>query len=274
MSQNTRSSPLAKAGSESASPRGIRSIETGYRILTAIQQGPHAVSLKDIAARAGVTASAAHNYLTSLVRTGMVQTNGRGQYCLGPSIATLGMTALRHVDHFDFVRSKGIALSESTGLGVAILTWTEQGPVILFNKADVRQQIFDLRNGPVRMLRTAGGHAFVAYLPRALTRPVAIRETATDGAEQGRVDDMLDNIADKVRQQGFAFIELEALPGYMAASAPVWDANGEIAYALTITAPGNLFDRRPDGPHLSQLVNTARELSMQLGAPSHLWAPA
>ena len=100
-------------------PRGIQSIELGYRILTAIQQGPDAVALKTISTRAGMSPSAVHNYLASFVRTGMVSADTRGQYRLGPSLAALGLAAARQVDHFELIRGKAVALSESTGLGVA-----------------------------------------------------------------------------------------------------------------------------------------------------------
>ncbi|RYF34244.1 MAG: hypothetical protein EOO21_04985 [Comamonadaceae bacterium] len=217
-------------------PRGIQSIELGYRILTAIQQGPDAVPLKTISTRAGMSPSAVHNYLASFLRTGMVSTDARGQYRLGPSLAALGLTAARYVDHFELIRSKAVALSDQTGLGVAVLIWTAHGPVIIFNKPDPRNHVFELRNGPVSMLSTAGGHLFIALLPRETTLPVAQRELAGKGSgADGNAT--LDTIARAVREAGHADVMLDTLPGYGALSAPVWDSRDALAYALTITAP-------------------------------------
>lgn len=252
-------------------PRGIQSIELGYRILTAIQQGPDAVPLKTISARAGMSPSAVHNYLASFVRTGMVTADTRGQYRLGPSLAALGLTAARQVDHFELIRSKAVALSDRTGLGVAVLIWSAQGPVIIFNKPDPRNYVFELRNGPVSMLSTAGGHVFATFLPREATRPVALKERG-EGIPVAECDQLLDRMAQAVRSAGYADVMLDALPGYGALSVPIWDAREAVAYALTITAPVELMDKRPDGPHVTELLAAGRELSRLLGAPAARWA--
>lgn len=261
--------PLARP----SGPRGIQSIELGYRILTAIQQGPDAVALKTISARAGMSPSAVHNYLASFVRTGMVSADARGQYRLGPSLAALGLAAARQVDHFELIRSKAVALSDSTGLGVAVLIWTAHGPVIVFNRPDPRNHMFELRNGPVSMLSTAGGHVFATLLPRETTRPIALRERG-QAATARECDKLLDGIERAVRSAGYADVMLDALPGYGAVSVPIWDARDAPAYALTITAPVELMDKRSEGPHVTALMAAGRELSRFLGAPPVRWAQA
>ena len=252
-------------------PRGIQSIELGYRILTAIQQGPDAVALKTISARAGMSPSAVHNYLASFVRTGMVSADARGQYRLGPSLASLGLAAARQVDHFELIRGRAVALSDSTGLGVAVLIWSAQGPVIVFNRPDPRNHMFELRNGPVSLLSTAGGHVFATLLPREATRPIALRERGPDASAAG-CDELLDGIEQAVRSVGYADVMLDALPGYGALSVPIWDARDAPAYALTITAPVELMDKGPKGPHVTALIAAGRELSRLLGAPPARWS--
>ena len=235
-------------------PRGIQSIELGYRILTAIQQGPDAVALKTISARAGMSPSAVHNYLASFVRTGMVSADARGQYRLGPSLASLGLAAARQVDHFELIRGRAVALSDSTGLGVAVLIWSAQGPVIVFNRPDPRNHMFELRNGPVSLLSTAGGHVFATLLPREATRPIALRERGPDASAAG-CDELLDGIEQAVRSVGYADVMLDAP-----------------AYALTITAPVELMDKGPEGPHVTALIAAGRELSRLLGAAPARWS--
>src|ERR1700730_11178630 len=63
--------------------KGIKSIEFGYRVLLAVQGGPGSVQLSEIAKRAQLGSGAVHNYLASLVRTGLVEQEGRGLYRLG-----------------------------------------------------------------------------------------------------------------------------------------------------------------------------------------------
>ena len=255
----------------SGGPRGIQSIELGYRVLTAIQQGPDAVALKTIAARAGMSPSAVHNYLASFVRTGMVSTDTRGQYRLGPSLAALGLAAARQVDHFELIRTRAVALSDSTGLGVAVLIWSALGPVIVFNRPDPRNHVFELRNGPVSLLSTAGGHVFAAWLPRQATLPIAMAERDQQ-ATAAECNQLLDKIQADVRTAGHADVMLDALPGYGALSVPLWNSQDAPAYALTITAPVELMDKRREGPHLKQLISAGQELCRLLGAPPARWA--
>lgn len=264
---------MARTSAPGAGPRGIQSIEIGYRILLAIQIGPGAVALKDIAARTGIAASAAHNYLASFVRTGLVKSDGRGLYRLGPSLAALGMTAARDVDHFELVRAAAAGLSEETQLGVAVLIWSN-GPVILVNQSRVRGRVFDLRNGPVEMLHTGGGHVFAAYLPASVAAPVLLRE-AEAPSRPGTLAEAEARVAElgrAVRERGYAVVELRALPTYLAVSVPVWNAQGEVAYALTLTAPRELLDPAPESVPVRALLARGRELSRLLGAPASLWA--
>jgi DNA-binding IclR family transcriptional regulator len=257
----------------SGRPRGIQSVELGYRILIAIQQGPVSLPLKTIAARARMSPSAVHNYLTSLIRTGMVCADSRGHYRLGPSLAALGLSAARQVDKFELLREKAIALSEHTGLGVAVLTWNpQQGPIIIFNKSDPKSYMFELRNGPVGVLSTGGGRIFATYLPREVTLPVVLHETGRTKAQTRECQKVLEEVAHAVRQVGYASAMLDALPGYGAISVPVWDALDSVAYALSITAPAELINPDPGGPHITALVEYGREVSRLLGAPPERWA--
>ncbi|MDH2239620.1 helix-turn-helix domain-containing protein [Pigmentiphaga sp. GD03639] len=267
-SSKTASAPVPGPG-----PRGIQSIEIGYRILVAIQMGPGAVALKVVAARAGIAPSAAHNYLASFVRTGMVKSDGRGLYRLGPSLAALGMTAARDVDHFELVREAAVALSEETGLGVAVVIWSN-GPVILVNQSAVRGRVFELRNGPVEMLHTAAGHVFAAYLPAEAVLPVLKRELEADGLAPTAQDAQarLAAIRAAVLERGYSVVELRALPTYLAVSVPVWNVHAEVAYGLTITSPMALLDTSADSAQVRALREKGRALSRLLGAPAGLWA--
>ncbi len=242
--------------------RGIQSIEIGYGILTAIQEGPAPVALKTIAARSGLSPSAAHVYLASLVRTGLAQTVGRGLYALGPALVALGMTAIRQVDSFEAIRHQAHALRDETGLGAAIVTWSESGPIILYNIPGRYQALFDLRNGPISVLSTGAGNLFIGLLPRTQTRAMAIPEAAGEGVNARDCDTLLARIADKVSAAGYAVQAVKALPGFMAISAPIWNANGDVAYALTLTAPKALLDTSATGAHVKALLRATRAVSL------------
>jgi DNA-binding IclR family transcriptional regulator len=164
-----------------------------------------------------------------------------------------------------------VALSDGTGLGVAVVIWSAQGPVIVFNRPDPRNHVFELRNGPVSFLATGGGHVFATWMPREATLPIAMRELG-ERASAAECERLLDKIQLDVQSAGYANVMLDALPGYGALSVPIWNAQDTVAYALTITAPVELMDRSLEGPHLTQLLAAGRELCRLLGAPPKRWA--
>ena len=53
--------------------KGIQSLEHGARLLEALVKSRKAMPLKTLAAMAGMSASMAHRYLTSFIRTGLVE---------------------------------------------------------------------------------------------------------------------------------------------------------------------------------------------------------
>jgi DNA-binding IclR family transcriptional regulator len=254
--------------------RGIQSIEVGYRVLLAIQAGPGAVALRDIASRAELTASATHNYLVSLIRTGLVQTDQRGSYQLGSAAVALGLTAIKSVAPFDAVRREALHLHETLGTGIAVLTWSDDGPVIIMKKEGLRRGPFELRNGHVPMLTTGGGNVFIAYLDEKVTRPVALAELRAKDRPARECTAVLAEIRAEVLKQGYSARRLETLPGYGALSAPVWDLNDDVAYALTLTGPAESLDFSAKGKHIPELLKSARRASQQLGASGRRWVQA
>jgi DNA-binding IclR family transcriptional regulator len=189
---------------QKATGRGIQSVEVGYRVLNAVQAGPGALTLKEIASRAKLTASAAHNYLVSLGRIGLVQSDRRGAYRLGPSATALGLVALKQADLFESVRAEAMSLYEQTGVGVVIMIWSDLGPVIVFKKEGIHRGAFDLRNGHVSMLTTGGGNIFVTYLDDKVIQPVAVSELKAKGRHGSEWKAVVAEIRADVHAKGFA----------------------------------------------------------------------
>ena len=89
------------------SQRGIQSVEIGLRVAKVLAESPGALQLKELAARAGLSASKTHRYLVSLARVGLVQ-QVDGRYDLGGMALGFGLAALARID---VVRSASPALA-------------------------------------------------------------------------------------------------------------------------------------------------------------------
>ncbi|MER5686351.1 helix-turn-helix domain-containing protein [Streptomyces sp. NPDC002205] len=252
--------------------KGIQAIETGYRVLVAIQQGPQPVALKDIAARADISPSQAHNYLSSFVRTGMVASAGRGAYQLGPSLAALGMTAVQSLDKYELIREEALHLRDRTSLGVAVSIWTDSGPVVVFNKSGHPWGMFELRNGPTSVVHTGGGNIFIAFLESESTRSAALRELAGENVDEDEAEKQLTEIKHFVLSRGYAATELSEMPGYAALSAPVWDSSDQVIYAVTLTGPKERIATDSQSALIAELLKSSAQLSRQFGARPGLWS--
>ena len=128
--------------------RGIQSVEIAFRILDVLQRSQQAMALKDIAPLAGLTTSAANNYLVSLVRIGLAAADEKpGDYRLGPAALSLGVSAIQQIDGFEIVRREVTSLRDTTKRSAAVTTWTDDGPISLFKQDGDERGAFEFRTG-------------------------------------------------------------------------------------------------------------------------------
>lgn len=166
-------SMVEDGGSAAFSSRGIKSIEVGYRVFLAVQRGPGSVQLAEIARRAGLSGGAAHNYLSSLVRTGLVEIEGRGRYRLGPSAYALSLNSCAQLNGLEIMKAEAENLHRETGQSTAVVVWSQAGPISVFTLRAVNLKGMDFRPGRVPMMGNGAGLVYAAYLDESeLLEPV------------------------------------------------------------------------------------------------------
>ena len=148
--------------------RAVQSVEVGGRLLLAMAEHPAPMTLKDLAAQAGLPPSRAHPYLVSYGKLGLVQQDATsGRYALGPAALRIGLTCLFQLDPIKAALPVAEALAASTGQAVALAVWGNFGPTVV-RLIEARQPLHvAMRAGTVMaMFGTATGRAFVGALPR------------------------------------------------------------------------------------------------------------
>ena len=78
--------------------RGIQSIDTGIRVLEALERADGPLALKDLSANSELDPSSAHRYLASFVRCGLVRQEPDGRYDFGPLALRVGLAAMQRLD--------------------------------------------------------------------------------------------------------------------------------------------------------------------------------
>src|SRR5262249_25269255 len=135
----------------------IKSVEVGYQVLLAVQRGPGSVRLSDVARRSGLSSGAAHNYLVSLVRTGLVEQDGRGRYRLGPSAFALSLASFRQLNGYDVLRNEANVLGQLTGQTTSISVWSQAGPVSIYMQLGKSGGTSEFRPGLFPLLSSGAG---------------------------------------------------------------------------------------------------------------------
>jgi DNA-binding IclR family transcriptional regulator len=207
---------MSVAGRDTGASRGVQSVEIGMRIIGALGAATGALSLKALAAAAGLPASNCHRYCVSLVRAGYLRQDSRSnRYDLGPRLIEAGLAALARTDAVAVATEALEGLVDATGHTGQLTIWAAQGPTIIrwiHGRAAVRTSIATGTTLP--LLTSATGRVFLAYLPA--------RQTAA--------------LAAQVRASGIGRVAGDHIPGLSAIAAAVFDVHGEPASVLTLLA--------------------------------------
>ena len=249
---------------------GVQSIEIGMQVLRALTRGDRAMMLKDIAASAGMPASKAHRYLVSLIRAGMVeQDRETSLYDLGPLALHVGLAAIDRLDRVQLGLNAIAELRDLVNETTALSVWSDNGPIIVRDERSRRAITVNVVTGTaLDVLSSASGQIFAAYLPREKTQAlieaeIADRRAPKDTNTWASIEAMFEN----VRRTGISTVSgYHLVPGVEAVGAPVFNAANEITLTMLVVGIQGMFDMRPDGPVVRDLITAANTLSTRLGS--------
>ena len=250
------------------SRQGIQSIEVGARVLKALARSRHSMMLRDLAAAAGLAPAKAHRYLVSLVRAGLVEQHPEtGRYDLGAFAVRLGLSALGRLEPLELAMPVLQSLGDKIGQTVAAAVWGTHGATIVRWRGSEAPVTASLRVGSVMPLaRSATGGTFLAFMPEQKTARMLTKELA-ENARLGLkpADREAAQIwSDQARRNGVARAR-QFIPGISGVAAPVFGANAEMVLALVALGYSADFDLSLRGRIVTEVKNSARELSARLG---------
>lgn len=213
-------------------------------LLEALAASAEPLGVTELAAQLGTTKSAAYRILATLEQRGYVTKDPlNARYRLGVRLAFLGQQALEGFDLRQAARPllEGLhsRFHETVNLGV------RDGREIVY--IDMIESSHGLRmaarlGGRDPITSTALGKAILAYLPLAeraplLERPLPARTPAT-------VTDAATLAAElaRIRQTGVAEDRGENEPGSRCLGAPIFNHQGAVIAAISLTAPDTRLD--------------------------------
>lgn len=260
--------PLAglSAEAQSNASKGINSVEVGIRVLASMARANGPMALRDVSREASLSPSQAHRYLASLIRQAMVvQDPKTGLYDLGPMAVRIGLAALNRLDPIQVAEEGLEALAGQIRETSMLAIWGESGPVAVRWKRGSRLLFASVGLGTTfPLLGSTTGQLFLAYMPREATKAVLTAEMKS-GATRKRKKSEIDALAADIRSRGYVEAEGHLAPGIWAASAPVFDSQGQLVAGMTIVGAAE-DAKRQRVKSIDMLKIAAAEASDRLGA--------
>lgn len=246
--------------------QGIQSVEQGATLLRVFASASGPLSLRHLAAEAGMSASKAHRYLVSLLRCGLAhQDPVSGHYGLGDMALRVGLAALGHIDAIRFANEATVELNQRLDVMVALSVWSSRGPTVigLHNRSELL--LANLSIGSVLpLLRSASGKVFLAYLPRPMTAPLIKREWRQSAENtpplKFTTPSEVEALVARVRREGVGVTDGDLVPGRKAVAAPVFDHQGVLSSVIAIIGVP-----RPGDKYIDGLKQSAAGVSRRLG---------
>lgn len=248
--------------------KGINSVEVGVRVLNVLAQSNDPMALKEISRQSGLSPSQTHRYLASLIRQQMVVQDAlTGRYDLGRAAVRIGLAALNRLEPVRVAEEALDALAEQIPETSMCAIWGETGPVAVRWKRGSRLLFASVGLGTTfPLLNSTTGRLFLAFMPTAATKSVLEAELRRARATgHAYAPEEVKRITTEIRESGIAVAREHLAPGIWAASAPVFDSQGQLVAGLTIV--GAVDDAaQARRVSIDVLLASARDASERLGA--------
>jgi len=245
--------------------KGIQSVEHGVKLLEALVNSGRALPLKTLAATAGMSASMAHRYLTSFIRSGLAaQEPASGHYDLGTFALRLGLAALNRADYMQIADDEFRQLVERVDVDGHISIWGTYGVTIVRYHNRHVPILSNFRLGDVLpLLDSAAGRIFLTWLGERTTRPILKAETAKS-EERKRPAKEIAAIGRSVRKDGYAWIDGQLLHSIRAIAVPIFDSQAQLLATMSLVSNQASLVQFPN-PVLDDLLATGVRISQRLG---------
>jgi DNA-binding IclR family transcriptional regulator len=250
----------------------VQAIERAAVIMEILGAVPSGLSVGEIASRAELPKGTVHRLLASLAYFDLVrQDTTTRRYQLGFKLVELGNLLLNQIDLRDDARPFLMALAEDVQETVHLVV-RDQAEALYIDKVTLHPKSSGLRmvsriGARTALHSSAVGKVLLAGLPAAEAEAIVKkcglpRATARTIVEP---DKLLRHI-ERVRRQGFAIDDEENEKGIRCIGAPIFDADGHVIAALSISGPtARMTKTRLSRELPKKACRTAKKISIQLG---------
>ena len=244
-------------------PSHVQSVERALLLVELLSAENHPLTLTEISKKIGWPKSTVHGLLSTLRAYHYVdQSPNTGQYQLGIKFFELGTQVARNWD----IRSIALPYMQrlNTELGEMVQLATEdKGEVLYLEKIDSTHLMRIVSEIGVRLpMHCSGlGKVMLAYKTPSEVKwiitqkglPQMTKRTITSPQELNRV-------LKQAKQQGYAIDDREIMDGLCCVAVPIWDGNGQVKYALSVSG----FSNTMQGQRLEKTIQLAKQAANEI----------
>ncbi|MFD0959164.1 IclR family transcriptional regulator [Paenibacillus chungangensis] len=224
----------------------VPALERAHLIIGLIAEAPSGCKLIDLSRELGINKSSMYSLLLTMERLGWLQKDARDCYRLGSFFGRTGSLYFRQYDLVShFYREAGqvrdrmeetLQLGKLEGRDVFYLAKEEaSSPVRLVSEPGTTWAAYATGLGKVMLADKSDQEVIQLYPEERLS-------SFTDHTI-GSLDKLLAELA-KIRLDGYAIDEEEAVLGFSCAAAPIIGANGSVVAAVSCSVPQSRWARK------------------------------
>jgi DNA-binding IclR family transcriptional regulator len=275
----------SSAPADAKQQRGIQSLDSTGELLAALVAAGRPLTLRDLAAAAGMPPAKAFAHLVSLLKIGLLNRDAAGCFEAGPLALELGLIGLQRLSPTREAEPEIVELAAATGMSVAMAVLGPLGPTVVRLEESARPLHVSLRVGTVMSLvNTAIGRVFAAHvaddvlqgllvqdslrLAGAQAADVFTRGESVETGSSSTLPPLLPRYAQRLAQIRADAMDTalnKPIPGINTLAAPVFDHAGSICLVLALMGPAGSFDSELTGGPARTLGAATLRLSRRFG---------
>lgn len=246
----------------------VKSLDKAIDLLDALSAARRGLSLSDLSERCGYPKSTTHALASTMRDRGLIRQLPDGSYALGMRLFEYGSAVSRGFDISALARPYLESLSALTGAN-SVISLLDGENAVSFDYAVSSSGVQIMPEIGVRLPLhcTSQGKLMLAFMPRqrvqSLLRRLPMQQYTPHSLTQPQA--LLVQL-DEIAQRGFAIEDGEYKVGLRSVSAPVFDATGELKYALTTIG---FFRRVSAEDFVSAAEATVRQAQMLSASLGH-----
>lgn len=214
----------------------IQSVAKAMRLLDLLAASERPMTLAEISAQTGWPKSTVHGLLSTMREFSTVAQDSDGRYMLGIRLFEYGCTLSNSWTIIETAKPFIQHISYETGEAV-FLSILDRGEVITLDRANNRTGLNTTAEVGCRLPIhcTSQGKLFLAYMPEHERKTILSRTVLAPYTPLTiTTPEALQRELVKIRAQGYAIENGEYKTGLRSVSAPIFDHNGAVTYAIGI----------------------------------------